>query len=175
MYTVSKVLFEKWEIARKVEQLGKDITRDYQDKLISVVGVLKGCTMFLADLIRHVKCPMTIDYIQVSSYAGGTKPSPITDIHFTTGFEVRGKDVLLVEDIIDTGITVDYIIEKLREKEPASLKICVLLDKVERRKTSVPLDYVGFQIPNRFIVGYGLDYKEEYRNLPYLAFLKEDK
>jgi hypoxanthine phosphoribosyltransferase len=172
MYQVGKVLFESWEIARKVEELGRDITRDYRDKDIAVVGVLKGCTVFLADLLRTIKQPVTIDFIQVTSYAEGTNPTPIKAIHFSTGFEVTGKDVLLVEDIIDTGITADYILRQLKGKEPASLRLCVLLNKPDRRRVAVPLDYVGFQIPNRFIVGYGLDYKEQFRNLPYLAFLK---
>ena len=174
MYETSKVLFERWEIAKKVEELEKRITKDYEEDVISVLGILKGCSVFLADLIRAIKRPITIDYIQVSSYSQGKEPDPIQEISFTSGFDIKGKEVLLVEDIIDTGITVDYILKQLKEKGPASLKTCILLDKTERRRISVPIDYVGFQIPNRFVVGYGLDYKEQYRNLPYLAFLKDD-
>ena len=174
MHVVGKVLFQSWEIAREVEHLAAEINRDYEGKVISVVGILKGCMFFLADLIRPIKRPVTIDYIQVSSYSEGTEAHPIKGIHFTTGFDAKGKDVLVVEDIIDTGVTADYILRQIKAMEPDSLKLCVLLDKPERRRVAVPIDYVGFQIPNRFVVGYGLDYKEQYRNLPHLAFLKQD-
>ncbi|WP_026476357.1 hypoxanthine phosphoribosyltransferase [Alkaliphilus transvaalensis] len=171
---IDKVLFSQEMIADKVEELGKKITNDYNsDDEIVVIGVLKGANMFLSDLIRKVDLPLYIDFMAVSSYGNSTESSGVVRILKDLDLEIEGKHILIIEDIVDTGLTLKYLTENLKSRKIASLKICTLLDKPSRRKCDLHIDYVGFQIPDAFIVGYGIDYAEKYRNLPYIAMIKE--
>lgn len=175
MYSgIEEILFTREEIHKKVKQLGKEIMEDYrQDDEIVVIGVLKGASVFMSDLIREIDLPVYIDFIAVSSYGYSTESSGIVRILKDLDLEVEGKHVLIVEDIVDTGLTLQYLTNNLRARNVKSLKICTLLDKPKRRKCDLHIDYIGFEIPDRFIVGYGIDYGEKYRNLPYIAAIKE--
>lgn len=159
------------EMRARIKELGKQIAADYAGKDIVLVGVLKGAYAFYADLARAIRIPMRVDFLIVTSYAGRAKPSGKVKIVTDLTEDIKGKDVLLVEDIVDSGLTVQYLIKKLAKEKPRSIKVCTLLSKPERRTVEVPLDYVGFKIPNKYVVGYGLDYQQKYRNLPYLAVL----
>ena len=161
------------QIHSKVTELADRISTDYQGKEILAVGILKGSFMFFADLVRALKIPVTLDFIVSSSYLKSTSTGEIK-IHSDMREEIAGKHVLLIDDIIDTGVSLNYIRERILSKGPASLKICILLDKKERRVTDVPVEYLGFEIPNNFVVGYGLDYDNKYRNLPYIATFKKE-
>ena len=164
---IERVLLSAAEIQSRVKELGARISEDYADQSIIMVGVLKGITFFLADLARAVTRPLAIDYLQLSHSGGdGVRISKDLDL------DIRGQHVLLVEDIVNTGVSMDFVLRSLREREPASLEVCTLLDKAERRLVPVPVRYVGFEIPNEFVVGYGLDYRELYRNLPFICVLK---
>jgi len=163
-----KVLINQKQIKRKVKELGEQITKDYPNGVV-IVGILKGCTLFLSDLIREVKTDCVIDFIWVKSY-NGIRSDTIKLICNTT-YNVSSKDVLIVDDIIDTGKTIDFVKKQLLRRGARSVKVCVLLDKEEARKVPVKADYVGFRIPNVFVVGYGLDFNEQYRNLPVVAVL----
>jgi hypoxanthine phosphoribosyltransferase len=162
-----KPLFTREEIQRKIQELGTRISSDYAEKDLLVVGVLKGAIFFMSDLLRALKISVRMDFIHCTSSKGSHPVKIIADIKE----DIRGKDVLLVEDIMDSGVTIDYLKKMLLERGPASLKVCVLLDKTERRKVLIEADYPGFRIPNKYVVGYGLDYKDRYRNLPYIAVL----
>jgi len=166
-------LISEEKIQRKVKELALRITKDYADKDLVAIGILKGSLMFFADLIRHIERPVKIDFIIASSYIKD-KSSGEVKIHYFSKEELHKKDVLLVDDIVDTGISLKKIREKILSMNPASLKICVFLDKTERRVENVPVDYVGFKIPNKFVVGYGLDYNEMFRNLPYITVFKKE-
>lgn len=170
---VKKVLISKEELSEKVNFLGKCISEDYKDKNLLMIGVLKGSFIFMADIIRAVSVPCQIDFMAVSSYGDGVKSSGVVKIIKDLTVKVEGCDVLLVEDILDTGLTLSYLMEFIRQRNPESIKICTLLDKPERRKSKVMPDYSGFSIPDEFVIGYGLDYNERYRNLPYIGVLKE--
>lgn len=161
-------LFTAEQIHDRVAQLADAISRDYAGKEILAIGILKGAFMFFADIIRALKLPVTADFIVASSYLKSVS-SGKTTIHYEPSTNITGKNVLLIDDIIDTGISLDHIRKGILSKGPESLKICVLLDKKERRIINVPVDYVGFSIANQFVVGYGLDYENNYRNLPYIA------
>jgi hypoxanthine phosphoribosyltransferase len=161
------------QIHEKVISLADKISEDYMGKEILAVGILKGAFMFFADIIRALKLPVTVDFIVASSYLKTTSTGEVK-IHYDMKEDIAGKHVLLIDDIIDTGISLNYIRERMLAKMPASLKICILLDKKERRITDVPIDYVGFVVPNEFLVGYGLDYENKYRNLPYIAVFKKE-
>ncbi len=166
---IERVLLSAAEVQGRVNELGVQISEDYADRSIIMVGVLKGITFFLADLARAITRPLAIDYLQLSHSGGdGVRISKDLDL------DIRGQHVLLVEDIVNTGVSMDFVLRSLREREPASLEVCTLLDKSERRLVSVPVRYVGFQIPNEFVVGFGLDYRELYRNLPFICVLKRD-
>ncbi|MBI4575610.1 MAG: hypoxanthine phosphoribosyltransferase [Planctomycetes bacterium] len=156
-------------IAGRCAELGREITRDYSGKDLILVGVLKGSVMFLSDLMRHIDLPLTVDYLRVSSYGDRTESGGVVRFELDLSQPVRGKHVLIVEDIVDTGLTVHYLLNNLATREPASLKVCTLLDKPSRRQKDVPIDYRGFQVPDTFVVGYGLDYQGRYRNLPYIG------
>ncbi len=166
-------LISEEQIQKKVRELAYKITRDYANKDLLVIGILKGSFMFFSDLIRHINTPLKIDFVIASSYQKDKSSGEVT-IHYFPREELKNKDILLVEDIIDTGISLQAIKEKILSMNPSSLKICVLLDKKERRVIDVPLDYVGFSIPNKFIVGYGLDYNEMFRNIPYITIFKKE-
>jgi len=161
------------QIARRVEQLGREIRRDFAGRETIVVAILNGTVLFLADLIRHLDFPLKLDFMGVSSYRAGTTSGEAL-LTKQTSADVRGKDVLVVDDILDTGKTLDRVTLQLRQFKPRRLRTCVLLDKKARRQVKIKADYTGFQIPNEFVVGYGLDFAERYRNLPFVAVLKSE-
>jgi len=167
------VLISQEEIESRLRDLGGEITRDYQGAELVMVGILKGAFMVLADLIRFVELPLRIDFMAVSSYGMGTSSSGAVSIIKDLDLDVRGRDLLVVEDIVDTGITLDYLMRTLKARGPSSLSLFVLLDKPEARKVPVDIRYRGFEVPDRFIVGYGLDCGERYRELPYIGVLEE--
>jgi hypoxanthine phosphoribosyltransferase len=162
-----KPLFTSEEIQRKIHELGARISKDYAEKDLLVVGVLKGAIFFMSDLVRALRISVRMDFIHCTSSKGSHPVRIISDM----SENIKGKDVLLVEDIMDSGVTIDFIKKMLLERGPDSLKVCALLDKTERRKVQIEADYAGFRIPNKYVVGYGLDYKDRYRNLPYIAVL----
>lgn len=168
---VEKVLITEDELAERVRSLAQKIEKDFAGKEMVIVSLLNGTVMFLGDLIRNISLPLRLDFIGVSSYGAGTESG---DLVFTKELrlDVQGRDVLVVDDILDTGKTLSRVLTKLRKLEPREIKTCVLLDKPERRVEKVEADYVGFKIPNEFVVGYGLDYAERYRNLPFVGVLK---
>jgi hypoxanthine phosphoribosyltransferase len=172
----SQILKPETEIAERVGALGKEITAAYNGKEISVLGVLKGSFIFLADLVRHVRCPMEIGFLESVT---ARRSEALTEIVFSSAFRfsapfrVEGADLLIVEDIIDTGVTLAYLIEQIHLYAPRSIKVCTLLDKPHRRRVDFQPDFVGFQVPDRHVVGYGLDYEGKYRNLPHLTYVEE--
>lgn len=167
-----EVLYDREMIKARVAEMGKQISADYKDREILVVGILKGAFVFMADLIREMDVVMEIDFMDVSSYGLSTTSSGEVRIIKDLEYSVQDKDVLIVEDIVDTGLTLKYICEILKQRNPRSIKIACLLDKPSRRKTDINPDYVGYSIPDRFVVGYGLDYAEQYRNYPDVRVLK---
>ncbi|MBR5246677.1 MAG: hypoxanthine phosphoribosyltransferase [Clostridia bacterium] len=172
---IERVLVSEEELSAIVKRLGAQITEDYRDKNLVLVSVLKGSVLFMADLMREIKIPCTIDFMSVSSYGSGTKTSGVVKIIKDLDTDVvEGADLLIVEDILDSGVTLEYLMKVLSARNPKSIKICTLLDKPERRKANVKADYAGTQIPDAFVVGYGLDYDEKYRNLPYIGALKPE-
>lgn len=172
---IAKILISSDEIQAKVQAVGAAITADYapQGDLL-LVGVLKGCMMFMVDLARAIDLPLAIDFIATSSYGHSTESSGVVRLLKDLDTDIAGRHVLIVEDIIDSGLTLEYLKSQLLRRNPASLRICSLLNKPERRLADVPVDYLGFDIPNEFVVGYGLDYSERYRNLPYIGVLKQE-
>lgn len=171
---IQKVLISEEEIAKRVKELGAQLTRDYKGKDLMVVGILKGCMLFLSDLVRSIDLPLTMDFMVVSSYGNATKSSGVVRIIKDLERDIEGKDVLIVEDIVDTGLTLSYLVENLKTRNPSSVKVCSLLDKPERRKVHVDIEYIGFGIPDEFVIGYGLDYAEVYRNLPFVGVPKPE-
>jgi len=171
---IEQVLFTERKLKNRVKKLGEMITADYQGKDLVVISVLRGSYIFMADLTRCIDLPCTVDFMAVSSYGKGTTSSGQVNIIKDLSDSVEGKDVLVVEDILDTGNTLSYLLEILKARNVASLKLCTLLDKPDRRKKPIKADYTGFTIPDAFVVGYGLDYAEKYRNLPYIGILKPE-
>ena len=171
---IKEILLSEEDIKKRVKELGQEISLEYQDKNLMVVGILKGAVIFMADLVKNIKLPITMDFMAVSSYGSSTISTGEVRIIKDLDFSVEGKDILIVEDIIDTGLTLNYLTDNLKKRGASSVKICTLLDKVERRTVGVAVDYLGFEIPDEFVVGYGLDYAEQYRNLPYVGALKEE-
>lgn len=169
---VQEVLLTEDQIQARVAELGAQLNADYAGLEPVLISVLKGSIVFLADLVRSMELPLSIDIMEVSSYGAATETSGQVRILKDLSNPIDGRHVIVVEDIIDTGLTLNYLLRYLREKGPASLRICCLLDKPARRLTEIPIDYVGFTIPDRFVVGYGLDYGERYRNLPYVGVLR---
>lgn len=167
-YTI-ETLISREEVESRIKELAKLIETDYKEKDLICVGLLKGSVMFLSDLIKEISLPLQIDFMNVSSYGSETTSSGNVKVIKDTDIDVRGKDVLIVEDIIDTGITLEYVIGMFKTKGVASVKTCTLLSKPERRKIDVKVDYIGFEVPNKFVIGYGLDYAQKYRNLPYIG------
>lgn len=167
-----RVLYTAPQIQRRVRALGARITRDYRGKDLVLVGILKGSFVFLADLARAIKLPVTCEFLRVSSYDTGTTSSGVVRLDFDLTNPIRGRHVLLVEDIVDTGLTLQFLIKHLRLSRPASLRICTFLHKPDRTKVKLDLDYIGFSIPNAFVIGYGLDYAGKYRNLPQVGVLE---
>lgn len=171
---IEKVFFSREELAAIVERLGKQISKDYEGKNLMLVSILKGSVIFMADLMRQITVPCEIDFMCVSSYGSGTTTSGNVKIIKDLDIDLHGKDLLLVEDILDSGMTLSHVRGMLQQRNPASIKVCTLLDKPERRKADIHADYSGTFVPDEFVVGYGLDYDEKYRNLPYIGVLKRE-
>lgn len=165
-------LFTVEQIQKRTRELAGQISRDYEGLEILSVGILKGAFMFFADIVRFIQVPMSIDFLYASSYAKSRSTGEIT-IHLDLKEDVHGRHVLLIEDIVDTGLTLNYIRDMMLKRDPASLKICSLLNKQSRRQVDVPIDYIGYDIPDSYVVGYGLDYDNKFRNLPYISVFKE--
>ena len=168
------VLLEEEAIQKRVKELGRQITRDYEGKELVLIGILKGAVVFFSDLIRHVELPMSMDFMAISSYGNATKSAGVVRILKDLDKDIVGKHIIIVEDIVDSGLTLSFLKDNLVSRGAASLRICALLDKPERRKVDIKADYQGFTIPDPFVVGYGLDYAERYRNLPYIGVLKPE-
>jgi hypoxanthine phosphoribosyltransferase len=170
---VGDILVQQDELAHRVRELGREVSRDYADRDLFLVGVLKGAVFFLSDLMRHLDVPCEVDFMAVASYGSSTDSSGVVRILKDLDAPIEEREVLIVEDIVDSGLTLSYLFRTLQARNPASLEVCALLTKPERRKVELPIKYVGFEIPNRFAIGYGLDYDERFRNLPYVAVLEE--
>jgi hypoxanthine phosphoribosyltransferase len=171
--SIGEALVPEEDLKRRVRELGEEISRDYHGKDLFLVGVLKGAVFFLSDLMRAIDVPCEVDFMAVASYGSSTDSSGVVRILKDLDATIEGRDVLIVEDIIDSGLTLSYLLRTLRAREPRSLEVCALLTKPERRKVDLPIRYTGFEIPNKFAIGYGLDHAERYRNLPYVATLGE--
>jgi hypoxanthine phosphoribosyltransferase len=165
------VLLSEEEVDARIKAIGEQISKDYEGKQIHMICVLKGGTFFMCELAKRITVPVSLDFMAVSSYGGDTKSSGVVKIVKDLDEAIQGKDVLVVEDIVDSGRTLSYLMEMLRDRGPASLRLCTLLDKPDRRVIDVPVDYTGFEIPDEFVVGYGLDYNQKYRNLPYIGIV----
>jgi hypoxanthine phosphoribosyltransferase len=171
---VETVLIDEESLQERIAELGEEISSDYVGRDLLLLGVLKGAVFFMADLMRRLSVPCEIDFMAISSYGASTDSSGVVRILKDLDINIEGRHVLVVEDIIDSGLTLSYLVRTLEAREPASLEICALLTKPERRRIEVDVRYVGFEIPNRFVIGYGLDFAERYRNLPYVGVLRPD-
>lgn len=171
---IERVLLSEDQIKARIAELGQELTADYAGKNPIFVGVLKGVVVFFADMVRAVPIPCQFDFMCVSSYGSGTESSGQIKLKMDLSADIEGRHVVILEDILDSGLTLKYTVEYLKTKNPASIKICTFLDKPERRKADIHADYIGFTVPNLFVVGYGLDFDEEYRNLPYVGVLKPE-
>ena len=170
---IGETLVSGEDLQRRVVELGREISADYEGRDLFMVGVLKGAVIFLADLMRHLEVPCEIDFMAVSSYGSQTDSSGVVRILKDLDSSIEGRHALIVEDIIDSGLTLQYLQRSLKARNPASLEVCSLLTKPDRRRVDLPIRYIGFEIPNRFVIGYGLDYAQRYRNLDYVAVLAE--
>jgi hypoxanthine phosphoribosyltransferase len=171
---VGEVLIDEERLQARIHELGTQLSEDYAGRELLLVGVLKGAVFFMADLMRHITVPCEIDFMAISSYGASTDSSGVVRILKDLDINIDGRHVIVVEDIIDSGLTLSYLMRNLEAREPASLEICALLTKPDRREIDVPVRYIGFEIPNRFVIGYGLDFAERYRNLPYVGVLHPD-
>ncbi len=174
MINTNEVLISKEQLEKRVSELGAQISKDYEGKTILLIGILKGSVPFMADLMRHIDGDVEIDFMSVSSYGSSTKSSGVVRIIKDLDKSIEGKDVIIVEDIVDSGLTLAYLKSHLLSRNPASLRVCTMLDKPARRKVEFMPDYCGFEIEDKFIVGYGLDFDQKYRNLPYISWIKEE-
>jgi hypoxanthine phosphoribosyltransferase len=170
---IGEILVDNQALTRRVKELGAEISRDYEGRDLVMVGVLKGAVIFIADLMRELTVPCEIDFMAISSYGSATDSSGVVRILKDLDAPIEGRDVLIVEDIIDSGLTLHYLIKSLNARSPRSLEVCALLTKLERRRVDLPTRYVGFEIPNRFAIGYGLDHAQQYRNLDFVAVLDD--
>jgi hypoxanthine phosphoribosyltransferase len=168
---IGETLVAESDLKQRIKALGAQISADYEGRDLVMIGVLKGAVLFLADLMRELTVPCEVDFMAVSSYGSSTDSSGVVRILKDLDAPIEGRDVLIVEDIIDSGLTLHYLMKNLRARAPATLEVCALLTKPERRRVDLPIRYVGFEIPNRFAIGYGLDHGQRYRNLPYVAAL----
>ena len=168
---IGEILVQPDDLKQRVRTLGQEVSAEYAERDLLLVGVLKGAVFFLADLMRHIEIPCEVDFMAVASYGSATDSSGVVRILKDLDAAIEGRDVLIVEDIVDSGLTLQYLLRSLGARDPATLEVCALLTKPERRKVELPTRYVGFEIPNRFAIGYGLDHEERYRNLPYVAAL----
>lgn len=173
MLKITEVMISEEELAKKVSELAKQIEKDFEGQSLLVVGILKGASVFVSDLIRKINLDVNIDFMSVSSYGNSTESSGTVKILKDLDVDIEGKNVLIVEDIIDSGLTLSNLVATLQTRNPKELKICTLLDKPQRRTANIPVDYVGFVIEDKFIVGYGIDWAEKYRNLPYIGVVGE--
>ncbi|MBR2739482.1 MAG: hypoxanthine phosphoribosyltransferase [Oscillospiraceae bacterium] len=171
---ISRILFTEEQIKARVEELGKQISADFKGEDIVVIGLLKGCFMFIADLMRAIDTNVAVDFMVVSSYGSGVVSSGEIKVRKDYSIDIEGKNVLVIDDILDTGRTLAFVKDYLIVKSPKTIKLCTLLDKPERKTSKVEVDYVGFSVPDEFVVGYGLDYDEKYRNLPFIGVLKPE-
>jgi len=171
---VKRILVDEDTLQAKVRELGAKITEDYKGKNLLIVCILKGAVVFVSDLMKRIDLPLEIDFMATSSYGSDTKSSGVVRILKDLNAGIEGRDVLIVEDIVDSGLTLSYLVENLKARGPKSVEICTILDKPDRRTVDIKIRYTGFQVPDEFVVGYGLDYDERYRNLPYVAVLKEE-
>ncbi|MBE3102265.1 MAG: hypoxanthine phosphoribosyltransferase [Firmicutes bacterium] len=171
---ISRVLINEEQLMNRVREMGRQITEDYTGKNLVIIGILKGAVIFTSDLVKEIKLPLVMDFMAVSSYGSSTKSSGVVRILKDLDEEIEGKDILIVEDIVDTGLTLHYLVENLLSRRPKSIKICCFLDKPSSRTAAVNVSYVGFSISDEFVVGYGLDYGEKYRNLPYIGILAKE-
>ena len=171
---VGEILIDEDRLQERIRELGDELSRDYAGRELLLVGVLKGAVFFMADLMRSLTVPCEIDFMAISSYGAATDSSGVVRILKDLDINIEDRHVLVVEDIIDSGLTLSYLLRNLESREPASLEICALLTKPDRREIDVPVRYVGFEIPNKFVIGYGLDFAERYRNLPYVGVLHAD-
>ncbi len=169
---LERILIPSLDIQQRVRQLANEVSRDYADTVPVLVNILKGAFVFLADLTRCLTIPHEVDFMAISSYHGGTQTTGVVKIEKDLKTNITGRDVLVVEDIVDTGLTINYLLDMLQTRAPRSLRICTLLDKPHARRKEIPLAYTGFEIPNEFVIGYGLDYDEKYRNLPFIGVMK---
>jgi hypoxanthine phosphoribosyltransferase len=174
MKSVGEVLITAEQIQNKVHDLGEKISRDYEGEDLLMVGILKGAFIFLADLVRMISIPVHLDFLGVASYGTGTESSEEVKVFKDLNQPVSGRNILIVDDIIDSGLTTEYLLRLLTVRQPMSVKICTLLSRLSRRRAEISIDYVGFEIPDYFVVGYGMDYSEEYRNLPEIHLLKDE-
>jgi hypoxanthine phosphoribosyltransferase len=170
---IGEILVQQDDLAHRVKTLAEQISVDYKGRSLLLIGVLKGAMFFLSDLMRQLEVECEVDFMAVASYGSSTSSSGVVRILKDLDGPIDGRDVLIVEDIVDSGLTLSYLLRTLKAREPASLEVCALLTKPERRKVDLPIEYVGFEIPNRFVIGYGLDHAERYRNLPYVAVLND--
>jgi hypoxanthine phosphoribosyltransferase len=168
---VGEVLIDEERLQERIRELGRELSEDYAGRELLLVGVLKGAVFFMADLMRSLTVPCEIDFMAISSYGASTDSSGVVRILKDLDINIEGREVLVVEDIIDSGLTLSYLMRNLEARQPASLEVCALMTKPERREIDVPVRYIGFEIPNRFVIGYGLDFAERYRNLPYVGVL----
>jgi len=173
-YGVGEILVDEETLRARVAELGAEVSADYRGRDLLLIGVLKGAVFFMADLMRHLTIPCEVDFMAISSYGDSTDSSGIVRILKDLDINIEGRDVLVVEDIIDSGLTLSYLMRNLESREPASLEVCALLTKPARREIDVPVRWIGFEIPNRFVIGYGLDFAERYRNLPYVGVLSDE-
>jgi hypoxanthine phosphoribosyltransferase len=170
---IGEILVQQDDLEHRVKTLAEQISADYRGRSLLLIGVLKGAMFFLSDLMRQLEVECEVDFMAVASYGSSTSSSGVVRILKDLDGPIEGRNVLIVEDIVDSGLTLSYLLRTLKAREPASLEVCALLTKPERRKVDLPIEYVGFEIPNRFVIGYGLDHAERYRNLPYVAVLNE--
>ncbi len=170
-----RIFLTEEEVDKKIQEMGEQISRDYAGKQVHLICILKGGSFFMCELAKRITVPVSLDFMSVSSYGGDTKSSGVVKIVKDLDDAIQGKDVIVVEDIIDSGRTLSYLMEMLENRNPASLKLCTLLDKPDRRVVDVDVDYTGFSIPDEFVVGYGLDYDQKYRNLPYIGIVEFDE
>ena len=171
---VEEILVDEAALQARVAELGAEISADYRDRDLLLIGVLKGAIFFMADLMRQIDLPCEVDFMAISSYGAGVDSSGVVRILKDLDMPIENRNVVIVEDIVDSGLTLSYLLRNLEARQPASLEICALLTKPDRRENDVECRYVGFEIPNRFVIGYGLDFAERYRNLPYIGVLRED-
>lgn len=171
---IKEVLYSEDELRDKIRQMGAKISKDYSGKELILIGVLKGSVIFMSDLLKEITIPCKMDFMAVSSYGSSTETSGVVRILKDLDFEIQGKDVLIVEDIIDSGVTLKYLMKYLSARKPSSLEVICLLNKPDRRKVNIDVKYLGYDVPDHFLVGYGLDFAEKYRNLPFVGILKEE-